>query len=85
MIFYTYVLQSEKDDDIYIEITRDLKQRFDRHQKGLVDSTKNRMPLKLVYYEPCLNQNDAKKRKKYFKTYHGSMYIKRRFESYLTG
>ena len=84
-MYYTYVLQSEKDMNIYVCFTKDLKQRFDKHQKGIVDSTKNRRPLKLIYYEACLNQSDATKREKYFKTYHGRMFIKRRLESYLTG
>jgi len=84
-MFYTYVLQSEIDMKFYVGFTKDLKQRFDKHQKGLVDSTKDRRPLKLVYYEACLNQSDATKREKYFKTYQGRMFIKRRLESYLTG
>ena len=82
---YTYVLQSEQDGNLYVGFTKDLKQRFDKHQKGLVDSTKDRRPLKLVYYEACIDQSDATKREKYFKTYHGRMFIKRRLESYLTG
>jgi len=84
-MFYTYVLQSEIDMNFYVGFTKDLKQRFDKHQKGLVDSTKNRRPLKLVYYEACIDQSDAIKREKHFKTYHGRMFIKRRLESYLTG
>jgi len=37
--------------------------------KGQVDSTKNRRPLKIVYCEGCLNQADATKGEKYLKTY----------------
>ena len=84
-MFYTYVLRSEKDGKFYTGYTKDLKQRFDQHCKGMVDSTKNRRPLKLVYYEACLDQNDATHREKYLKTYHGKMFIKRRIKSYLTG
>jgi len=39
----------------------------------------------LVYYEACLNQQDATHREKYLKTYHGKMFIKNRLKSYLTG
>ena len=84
-MYYTYILQSEKDSKFYIDFTKDLKQRFKEHEKGLVESTKNRRSLNLIYYEACLSQEDATKREKYFKTYHGSMFIKRRLESYLTG
>ena len=84
-MFYVYVLQSEADGNFYVGFTRDLKLRFEQHQKGKVSSTKNRRPLKLIYYEACLNQSDALRREKYLKTYHGKMYLKKRLKSYLTG
>ena len=84
-MYYSYVLQSEKDNGFYIGFTKDLKLRFEQHNNGLVDSTKKRRPLKLIYYEACLNQNDATKREKYFKTHHGRMFLHKRLKSYLTG
>ena len=84
-MIYTYVLQSKKDGKFYTGFTKNLKLRFERHQNGLVASTKDRRPLKLVYYEACLNQNDATHREKYLKTFHGKFYIKNRLKSYLTG
>jgi putative endonuclease len=84
-MFYTYVLQSEKDDQFYVGFTKDLKLRFEKHYKGKVESTRDRRPLKLIYYEACLSQADATKREKYLKTYHGRMFLKNRLKSYLTG
>jgi len=84
-MFYTYVLMSEKDGDFYTGYTKDLKVRFEQHNSGQVDSTRERRPLELIYYEACLNQKDATHREKYLKTYHGKMFIKRRLKSYLTG
>ncbi len=84
-MLYTYVLQSEKDNKFYVGFTKDLKLRFEQHNKGLVESTKGRTPLRLIYYEACLDQNDATKREKYLKSYHGRMFIKNRLKSYLTG
>ncbi len=84
-MYYTYILQSNKDKKFYTGYTKNLKLRFEQHQKGLIESTKNRMPLKLIYYEACLNQQDATHREKYLKTYHGKMFIKNRLKSYLTG
>ncbi len=84
-MLYTYVLQSEKDNKFYVGFTKDLKLRFEQHNKGLVESTKNRIPFSLIYYEACLDQNDATKREKYLKSYHGRMSLKKRFKSYLTG
>ncbi len=82
---YIYVLKSQKDKKLYIGYTKNLKLRFELHQKGRVSSTKNRRPLKLIYYEACLNSNDAVKREKYLKTYHGKMFLKKRLKSYFIG
>ena len=85
MVHYTYVLLSRKDGKMYTGYTKDLKLRFELHQKGKVDSTKNRRPLKLVYFEGCLNQQDATHREKYLKSYKGKMFIRNRLKSYFTG
>jgi len=61
-MYYTYVLQSEVDGQFYTGYTKDLKLRFEQHQKGQVESTKARLPLKLIYYEACLMQKDAARR-----------------------
>ncbi|RLB75486.1 MAG: GIY-YIG nuclease family protein [Deltaproteobacteria bacterium] len=84
-MYYTYVLQSEKDGNFYIGFTGDLKLRFEQHNKGMVESTRNRRPFKLIYYEACMSREDALRREKYFKTYHGKMFLRRRLKSYLTG
>lgn len=82
---YTYVLRSMKDMKFYTGYTKDLKLRFKQHNKGLVESTKDRRPLELIYYEACLDRDDATKREKYLKSYHGRMFLKNRLKSYLTG
>ena len=84
-MYYAYVLQSLKDKKFYTGYTKNLKLRFEQHQKGLSESTKDRRPLKLVYYEACLNQQDATHREKYLKSYHGKMFLRNRLKSYLTG
>ena len=82
---YTYVLQSMKEMKFYTGYTKDLKLRFEQHKKGLVESTQGRRALKLIYYETCLDRDDATKREKYLKSYHGRMFLKNRLKSYLTG
>jgi len=82
---YIYVLQSLKDKKNYVGYTKNLKLRFEQHQKGLATSTKDKRPLKLVYYEACLSQKDATHREKYLKTIYGKRFIKSRLKSYLTG
>lgn len=84
-MYYVYILQSKKDSKFYTGYTNNLKQRVKQHCDGKVLSTKNRLPLKLVYYEACLNQQDATHREKYLKTSWGKRYIKSRLNNYLTG
>jgi len=84
-MYYTYVLRSKQDKRFYTGFTKNLKLRFEQHKKGVVESTADRRPLELVYYEACLNCDDATRREKYLKSYHGKMYLKRRLKSYLTG
>jgi len=66
-MFYIYILFSEKDRQLYIGYTPDLKNRIESHKKGFVRSTKFRQPLKLVYYESYLKRLDAKRREKFLK------------------
>lgn len=83
MMFYTYVLLSENDKNFYIGYTKDLKKRLDGHQKGSVTSTSHRRPLSLIYYEACLNEDDAIKRERYFKSDFGRRFLRNRIGTYL--
>ncbi len=84
-MYCTYVLQSKKDMKLYVGYTKNIKLRFEQHSKGLVLSTKNRRPLKLIYCETCTHQQDATKREKYLKTHYGKMFLKNRLKSYFMG
>lgn len=77
-MYFTYVLKSRKDFKLYIGYTDNLKRRLVEHNKGLVDCTKNRKPLGLIYYEACLDKDKAIKREKYFKTGFGRRFLKSR-------
>ena len=81
-MFYTYVLLSENDNKSYVGFTKDLKKRFDEHNKGSVRSTVHRRPFKLVYYEACLNETDALKREKYLKSGYGRRFLNKRLEHF---
>lgn len=61
---------------------QNLNLRFKQHQNGEVESTKYRKPLKLIYFEACLNQRDALRREKYFKTHYGKMFLKNRLKEW---
>jgi putative endonuclease len=83
--FYVYILRSLKDLDFYTGYSNDLIKRLEEHFHGRVQSTKNRLPLVLVYWEGCLNRKDALRREKYLKSSWGKRYVKNRLKNYLTG
>ena len=76
MICYVYVLRSDKDGNKYIGITDNIKRRVTQHKKGIVTSTRNRRPLRLVYIEKYLDRISARKRERYFKTAAGRRFLK---------
>ena len=78
VMFYTYVLRSERDHELYVGWTNDLKSRFKTHNLGKVESTKSRVPFTLIYYEACLSKEKAIKREKQLKTGFGRLYLKKR-------
>lgn len=81
-MYYTYVLESLKDGKRYIGFTGDLKSRLNEHNLGVVKSTSPRGKLRLIYYEACLNKEDAIYREKYFKSGFGRRYLKGRLQGY---
>jgi len=80
---YVYILKSIKDGNIYIGCTNDLKKRIIMHNNGRVESTKNRKPFKIIYYEAFLNQHDAFTREQWLKTRWGRNHIKKILFNYL--
>jgi len=77
-MWYVYVLESLKDGKWYTGSTDDLKRRLKEHQKGHVEATRNRRPLKLLYYEACINEKTTIEREKYLKTAWGKRYLRKR-------
>lgn len=80
---YVYVLKSLKDGGLYTGYTHHLDRRIEEHNLGISEATKYRTPLKLVYYEACINRTDAIHRERYLKTTWGKRFIKNRIKNYL--
>ena len=83
-MFYTYVLKSEKGGRLYTGSTNDLRKRFKEHNSGKSVYTAKRGPYKLIYYEACSSEGDARTREKYLKTGMGKRYIQNRLKRYLS-
>lgn len=83
--YYTYVLASKKDGKMYTGYTQNLQLRFEQHERGKVESTRDRRPLELIYYEACKRKEDAIRRERSLKTFRGKITLRRRLKSYFTG
>lgn len=81
-MFYVYCLESEKNDKLYFGYTNNLKRRLKEHNQGLNFSTKGGIPWKVIYYEGCIDKDDAERREKYFKTTQGNRMFKLRLKEY---
>jgi len=75
-VYYLYILLSEKDNKRYVGFSENLKTRINEHNSGSVKSTKNRRPLKLIYFEEYESKGDAIKREKFFKSGLGRSFLK---------
>jgi putative endonuclease len=78
---YVYLLQSKKDNYIYIGNTDNLERRLSEHNSGNNIATKRHKPFELVYYEAYLDKRDVLDRENKLK-HHGSVigHLKRRLK-----
>jgi putative endonuclease len=81
-MYYVYLLQSRKTRKFYVGFTENLKRRFDEHNTGNVQTTKNGIPYDMVYFEGFRSKTDALKRERKFKHHGQGM---RRLKERLTG
>jgi putative endonuclease len=82
-MYYVYQLLSEIDGNFYTGSTNDLRRRMEEHNNGRVISTAKRRPLKLIYYEACICESDARRREKYLKSGMGKRYTKNRLKDFI--
>lgn len=78
---YIYVLRNKT--NFYTGCTSDLSKRMKEHLSGKSNYTKKGNDHTLVYYEACLNKDDAYRRERYLKTGMGKRYIKNRIAGFL--
>ncbi len=82
-MFYVYLLESKLNNELYTGYTNNLKRRIFEHNQKLNFSTKRLAPYRLIYYEACINKDDARRREKYLKTSSGQRLLKQRLKEYL--
>ena len=81
--YFVYVLLSLKDGRYYIGCTNQLpEERLQQHNAGSTESTRNRRPFELIYFEMYLVKADALGREKFLKGGSGHTYLKKQLKNY---
>jgi len=76
MVFYAYVIYSNKFDLYYKGHCSNLENRLKEHNSGKTKSIKAFIPFRIVYYEEFQTREKAIAREKYFKTAAGRRFLK---------
>lgn len=66
-MYYVYIIQNEN-NELYYGYTKDLRRRFDEHNKGKSLSTRGHV-WRLVYYEAFAERSDATEREQKLKNF----------------
>lgn len=77
-MYYTYILLSSKSHIFYFGSTKNLRLRFDLHNKGKVKSTKAHRPWRLVWYAGFETEKEARGFELYLKTGSGKTFAYKR-------
>ena len=81
-MFYVYLLQSQLDEGLYIGYTGNLRCRLFEHNAGQSKSTSFRCPLRLIYYEAYVLEEDALGRERFLKSGSGRRYLDKQLHHY---
>ena len=76
-MYYVYSLKCK--DGYYVGCTDNVQERFERHQKGQVPATANRLPVDLDFYFAIQDKYKAFEFEKYLKSGSGRAFIKKHF------
>ena len=76
-MYYIYSLKCK--DGYYVGCTDNIEDRIDRHQKGHVPTTANRLPLSLEFYFATEDKYKAFEFEKYLKSGSGLAFRNRHF------
>jgi putative endonuclease len=77
-MWYVYFLE-QRNGDIYVGSTNDLRRRVRSHDNGEVLSTKAYLPVKLKTYVAVETETKARELEKYFKSGSGKAFARKRF------
>ena len=67
-MYYTYIIQSQKDGSFYIGYSEDPEKRLEKHNSSNSGYTSKKQPWKIVYTEEFQTKSEALKREKFIKS-----------------
>ena len=76
-MYYVYSLKCK--NGFYVGCTEDIGERLERHNKGYVPATENRLPITLEFYMAISDKYKAYEFEKYLKSGSGRAFIKKHF------
>ena len=79
MKFFVYILRSIKNNDIYVGSTANLEERIDRHNSGLVKSTKPYRPWGILEFRECNSRSEAIKLERFLKSGQQKEMLKKKY------
>ena len=79
-MYYTYILYSTQCDRYYIGFTSDTSKRLERHNSGMVNSTRNCIPYLMLKFKSYATAEEARKEEMRIKKMKSRKYIKKLLE-----
>jgi putative endonuclease len=67
MLYFVYILKSQKDSSYYTGMAVDVSNRLIEHNRGKSQYTKSKIPWEIVYTEGPYSSAEARKREKELK------------------
>ncbi len=72
VMYYLYILFCHKTNTLYVGQSNNLEKRLLKYKMGEVRSTKNKLPVSLIYFEIYPTRSEVMKREQFFKSLVGS-------------
>lgn len=81
-MYYVYILESIKDNSLYIGYTKNLRKRLEQHNSGQSRFTNQHRPYKLICYFAIILKEDAMRYEQYLKSGYGKRTINKLLSTY---
>ena len=78
-MFYVYILLNEAKTRTYTGVAENVKRRLEKHNKGIIKSSRPYRPYEIVHVEPFETLKEARQKEKFYKSTTGRRRLKGMF------